>query len=58
MHKATIYLMINQIPHLEGKFDMLDTIICLTVDPEIVQYCNEIMQELLQANIETLEGVI
>lgn len=58
MHKATIYLMINQIPHLEGKFDLLDTILCLTQDEEIVKHCNEIMRELLQGNITKIEEVI
>lgn len=56
--KRTIYKIVNRAKNLEGKIDMLDTFICLTIDPEIVAVCNEIIKELIDAEIWCLEEVV
>jgi hypothetical protein len=57
-HKKNLRKIISRCKNLEGKLDMLDTIICLTVDPEIVQACNDIIKELMDAEIWTLDEVV
>lgn len=56
--RKDILKLIDRCKNLEGKLDLLDTMICLTVDPEIVDICNEIIRELTEAEIYSWEEVV
>lgn len=58
MYKRTIYIMLGRMKTLEDKFDLLDTMLCLTIDDDIIDTIMEVQKELYQEMIRSVDGLI